>query len=405
LFLDILPEALMLWFVLTGTMIIVYARREMLAVWREPMLRRPVLIIESDDWGAGPARQTEALREIVRVLHAYSDYAGRHPVMTLGIILANADGAAIEMDGNYHREMISAPAYGPLLDVIREGVESGAFALQLHGMEHFWPPALMAASEQNVSVKSWLALGPEASTEELPSHLQSRWVDASVLPAKSLTRWEVKKAAREEVNAFQAIFRALPRVVVPPTFVWNDSVEQAWAEIGVEVVITPGRRFETRDEKGRPSGARRAILNGQVGEAGCHYLVRDIYFEPALGHGAGQALDALRERARLGRPALYETHRFNFLGPTEQKRRALAELERLLTGAVNDFPELAFLSSEKLAEILTKRDQEWQEWLEQRCRRRVHVWLKRLGEFTRLRKLAWITGWVAPAWLVWKLTA
>jgi hypothetical protein len=402
LFLDILPEALMLWFVVTGMMIIVYARREMLAVWREPMLRRPVLIIESDDWGAGPASQAEALREIVRVLHAYSDYAGRHPVMTLGIILANADGAAIEMDGNYHREMISAPAYEPLLDVIREGVESGAFALQLHGMEHFWPPALMAASECDASVESWLRHTPEASTEELPSHLQSRWVDASVLPAKSLASSDVKQAAREEVDAFKAIFHTHPCVVVPPTFVWNDSVEQAWAEAGVKVVMTPGRRFETRDEKGCPNGAGKAIRNGQDSEAGTCYLVRDIYFEPVFGHGAGQALDALRERTRLGRPALYETHRFNFLGLPEQKRRALAELECLVKGAVKDYPQLAFISSEKLAEIQKTRDPEW---LEQRLRRRLHVWLNRLAEFSRLRKLAWLTGWLAPAWLVWKLTA
>jgi hypothetical protein len=29
------------------------------AAWREPVLRHPVLIIESDDWGPGPAQQAK----------------------------------------------------------------------------------------------------------------------------------------------------------------------------------------------------------------------------------------------------------------------------------------------------------------------------------------------------------
>ena len=259
-----LLKVLLLWFLVSGALIFIYSRRDLVALWREPVLRRPVLVIESDDWGAGPANQSGVLDEILRLLAGFSDCDGRPPVMTLGIILATADGSKFRSSGSYQRKSISDASYRPLLDVINKGVEAGVFSVQLHGLEHFWPSALMAASEGNKAVKAWLNSAPLAATEDLPSPLQSRWVDASVLPARPLTRMDVTRAVREEVDAFQSVFAVIPEVAVPPTFVWNRDVELAWAAAGVGVIVTPGRRFETRDEKGRPADAGAPIYNGQV---------------------------------------------------------------------------------------------------------------------------------------------
>jgi hypothetical protein len=259
----------------------------------------------------------------------------------------------------------------------------------------------MAASESDESVRAWLGRAPDASTEDLPSPLQSRWVDASVLPARSLDSEDVRQAVKEEVDWFQAIFGRPPGVVVPPTFVWNAVVEQAWAAAGIGVIVTPGRRFETRDESGKPAGAGNPVHNGQAGENGIVYMVRDVYFEPSFGHTAAKAHDALALKAELGRPALFETHRFNFLGTDENKDQSLEQIKCLLQGALIAYPSLAFLSTRELASVLNKRDPEW---VEQRLRRRLHVWMKRLGELPRLRKLAWLTGWILPAGLLWRMT-
>jgi hypothetical protein len=395
-------KVLVLWFVATGALLLVYAWRRIVAAWREPVLRRPVLIIESDDWGAGPTEQARAIREIARMLANYTDCDRRRPVMTLGVILATADGEKTLSSGSYHRQVISWHTHGALLEAINNGVEMGVFSVQLHGMEHFWPPALMMASKTDKAVMAWLDRALESSTEDLPSPLQSRWVDASVLPARRLTTMAVQQAAREEVSAFQDIFGTLPLVAVPPTFVWNQEVESAWAEAGVGVIVTPGSRFETRDAKGRPAGRGAPIYNGQCGENNIVYLVRDVYFEPSFGHTVMQAFDAFLSKTRLGRPTLFETHRFNFLGTEEKSNHALAELESLLQVAVKKIPHLAFLSSGTLATMLKNRDPEW---VELRLRRRLHIWITRLGELPRLRKLAWLTGWIVPAGLLWRLTA
>ena len=80
---------------------------------------------------------------------------------------------------------------------------------------------------------------------------------------------------------------------------------------------------------------------------------------------------------------------------------ALEEIERLLTLALKQYPDLAFLSSIKLATILKTRDPAW---LEPWSRRRVHIWISRLGELQRLRKLSCLTGWIVPVALLWRLT-
>lgn len=397
-----IPIVLAVWFVITGILLVVYAWRGMAATWREPVLRRPVLIIESDDWGPGPVEQASALRRIADILAKITDCDGHRPVMTLGMVLATADGKKILSSGSYQRRKISTHTHGPLLDAIRDGIEARVFSIQLHGMEHFWPPALLSASKTDNAVIAWLNDGQESVTEDLPSPLQSRWVDGSVLPAMRLDQKAVQQAVREEVATFKDIFGSTPSVVVPPTFIWNDDVENAWAEAGATVVVTPGRRFETRDGEGNPVASKTTFYNGQSGENGLIYLVRDVYFEPSLGHTASQAVDALFSKTHLGRPTLFETHRFNFLGTEEQNRRALAELERLLQMAIEEYPQLAFLSSGELARLLKNRAPEW---LELRFRRRLHIWIMRLGELPRLRKLAWLTGWIMPAGLLWRLTA
>ena len=75
---------------------VLWAYRDSLRrLWREPMLRDPVVIIESDDWGPGPADHVEALTAVIDTLKAFQDSAGRHPVMTIGLLLGIPDAAAL----------------------------------------------------------------------------------------------------------------------------------------------------------------------------------------------------------------------------------------------------------------------------------------------------------------------
>lgn len=378
-------------------------RKLLAAAWREPIFRRPVLIVESDDWGAGPLEQAEWLEKIAAVLGSYADGDGRKPVMTLGVVLGVAHGARITAEGlrNYHRMSLADPELAPVLAAIRGGVERGVFALQLHGGEHYWPAALLAAARSDPRIAGWLSDSAIPRTEELPPALQSRWIDASALPSRPLDPEEAGAAATAEAAEFRKLFGREPAVAVPPTFVWNDVVEAAWAQAGVQFVVTPGRRFEARAADGGLVASGPPIANCDCGAALMTYVVRDDYFEPARGHTADRALEGLVRKSALGRPTLFETHRANFLDGARTAQQAIAELDRLLRAALRAFPGLVFLSTEELASRMRRNDP----WLiETGFAARLHVWLRRLWQAGRLRRLGYITGAIVPAWLLYTAT-
>ena len=187
---------------------------------------------------------------------------------------------------------------------------------------------------------------------------------------------------------------------MPPTFVWNEFVEDAWAMSGIRCVITPGQRYHQRDHGGAPSGHGVRIFNGQQGKNGLIYLVRDRYFEPSKGHKAETALADLKQKTSEGRPLLLETHRFNFTG--EGAQAAITELDRLLRLALRVTPMLRFIASADLA-----REYQTQGGLvEPGFFIRLSTWITRLQAVPRFWKLARLNGlaalltaigWMLPA--------
>jgi hypothetical protein len=280
------------------------------------------------------------------------------------------------------------------------GVANGVFALQLHGMEHFWPPSVLALARGDARIRSWLSEGSSAATEDLPSALQSRWVDAAALPSRPLPVDETTAAATEEAQAFTDIFGALPEVVVPATFVWNDAVEQAWIRSGIRVVVTPGVRNERRDERGAVVPGRQTYVNAQCAADGAIYVVRDAYFEPSLGHRHQAAVATLRARTDTGRPTLLEMHRVNFVRDAAAAEDALDELAALLDTALRAYPTIRFISTAELA----REYRESSPLVETRPRVRVHFLIRRLARVARLRKLALATGAALLAWVAYVLT-
>ncbi len=310
------------------------------------MLETPVVIIESDDWGPGPQQQETALDEIRTLLGRFQDAAGTHPVMTIGVILSIPDGQAMAVTGAYRARYLNEREYRPVLKALQAGASQGVFDLQLHGMAHYWPENLLAALGSEESLKRWLQQ-ESWRTEKLPSWLQSRWMDGRSLPSRPLAREKIREAVQEEVDGFRQYFGFAPKVVVPPTFVWDDNVEKAYAEAGIEVLITPGRRYPGRNGTGALMPPDRNEINGRRLPCGLTTLVRDVYFEPALGHSPTSVLERIAWKCSRREPALLETHRFNF--QEGHLPASLEALETLLTETLERFPSTRFLSSYEVA--------------------------------------------------------
>jgi len=392
----------LVWILGSCTALGVVYRKALLAAWREPVLRAPVLIFESDDWGYGPEIQAERLDRISDLLSEFKDRGGRHPAMTLGVVLAGPDTERIRASGcaDYSRVRLADPPLARVLEAMVSGVKRGVFAVQLHGMEHYWPPSLMRKACTDQNVRSWLVNPGLPATERLPPHLQSRWMDANVLPSVPLRREDIDAAVAEEIREFQTCFGMSPKVVVPPTFAWTAGVQSEWAKGGIEVVVSSGQRNPRRDEAGKLQSEDSLHFNGATDTDGVIFVVRDDYFEPSRGHTHTRALAALDRKTFLGRPTLLETHRSNFLSGEREAENAISEMKLLLEAACRRYSNLIFMNTEELARHLHKGSH----LLDRRFGSRVHFLVRRLGEISRLRKLAWLTGAILVVWFAYAAT-
>ncbi|BAN36767.1 glycosyl hydrolase family 57 [Sulfuricella denitrificans skB26] len=370
--------------------------------WREPVLRYPVVIFESDDWGAGPLDQAKALENLREILARFKDREGQTPVATLGVILATADTRRIRDAGGaeYFSTNLAMPFYAPLREVMAAGVQQGVFALHLHGMEHYWPQSLMQAAVTDASVRDWLQSDGIPATESLPSPLQARWTDASVLPSRTLASEALCTAITEETHLFGACFKIRPRVAVATTFVWTEEVEAAWSNEGIDVIITPGARYTRREATGKPGGEDKRIVNGELSNSGQIYLVRDVYFEPMLGHTPERLVSDAREHLRLGRPCLVEMHRFNFIGTMEKCDASLLVLEAALKQLQSAFPEIRFMTSLALANAMQTKIPAL---VEANLIPRFRIWLRRIEQIRGFAKLTKISGLAVPLWMLSKV--
>jgi hypothetical protein len=390
------------WLAASSAVLALLFRHALAAAWREPVLCTAVLILESDDWGYGPLLQAQRLDQIADVLAGFKDASGHYPVTTLGVVLAGPDTERIHADDccTYHRLTLADPRLAAVRDAMLRGAARGVFALQLHAMEHYWPACVMRRASVDTAMRGWLTGGQFPATEQLPSTMQSRWIDATELPSKPLPLEVARLAAAEEADTFTTVFGAKPEVVVPPTFVWNDTVESAWARGGARIIVTPGLRNESRDANGRVVAGERTYFNAATGPHDLTYVVRDCYLEPSLGVTHERTLEALRANTRAGRPTLVEMHRLNFLGDEPAVQHAIDEMKRLLEIAGTEFPTLRFMSTATLARQMGERSA----IVDRRVRSRVHFMIRRLARVSRLRKLAWASGAAIPAWLTYVVT-
>lgn len=387
---------LLLWLVVNAMVFALYWSH-LKRLWRDPVFRHASLVVESDDWGAGPLSQAAALRDIADVLDRHRDVTGRAPSFNLALVLAVPDGPAILAGGSYRRVCLDDRRFAPVLTALMHGISRGVFVTQLHGLEHYWPDALLASDDARV--RGWLGQPVPVVTEDLPSHLQSRWVNASVLPSTPLSAEAIAAAVADEVQTYLRVMGVKPTVVVPPTFVWSLEVERAWADHGIKCIVTPGWRYTNRNGCGLPGGDEGPILNGD--SAGdITYLVRTDYFEPARGRDARYALQALDRAVAEGRPALLENHRDNFIRDVSTCKHSLRELDTLYREALAKHRDLRFLSTGELGRILQTRDPGW---LITAASERLPFFWGRLRHSGRPWKLMSLTGLVGVCALIARL--
>ncbi|MCH8567416.1 MAG: hypothetical protein LAT67_04105 [Balneolales bacterium] len=350
--------------------------------------KEKIVVIESDDWGsirmpslkslerlekrgldlrAGDSERYNAndtlasrddLESLFEVLHSYKDKDQNPTVFTVMSLPANPDFEKIEASGfeEYHNEAFTKTLqrYGQddALELWMKGKEEKVFVPEYHGREHLnvipwmrslkrgdketrlaFEEGLWAFSSKKVGGVSFQAPYDVEIPEDIPGQVEI-----------------IKDGLRlfEQVHGYKASF------FVPPNGKINSAVEEATADDGITCISTSKIHQEVL---GKGQTKRHLRYIGKKNKRGQLFLTRNAFFEPNQNTSKDHVdlcLSQVQLAFKYNKPAIISSHRCNYIGSLNPENRShgLKELRRLLGEITTKWPDVRFITSTQLSELI-----------------------------------------------------
>jgi hypothetical protein len=352
--------------------------------------KKKYLVIESDDWGAVrmPSKKvyTELLKNKISVdqfsfdrndsveseedlkalfesLEKYKDSNGDSAVLTAYHVVANPNFEKIEASNKteYHYETI-LKTYArhehtrKVPELIKEGIRKGIYIPQFHGREHIHVKRYMEAINSE-SEKEQLAFtnGAIISTKSFKCSkpYKKDYFKGFAFDATNEHK-DIENIHRDGLRIFKKIFGMSSVTFMAQGSIWGDHILSMLKEEGVQLISGQQTMpLENGEVK---------IINKKWGSKNKYRQIhwrRNCMFEPARNQNfdwVNKCLTEIEIAFKWGKPAVISSHRENFIGSIFEENRiqSLEKLEKLLTTVLKKWPEVEFISSAKLAKIMTK---------------------------------------------------
>lgn len=349
--------------------------------------KRKFVIIESDDWGAirmpsidsynyllgkgiinkddpfakyDTIATTADLEHLFNTLKTLKDYKGNHPVITANCVVANPDFDLIKKNDyrTYHYEPITetfkryTDCEGSL-ELWIQGMKDNLFFPQYHGREH-------------VNVSLWLQQLQNATPSYIEAFACGTYaVDHRVAAALAFQNEEQQANANSSVvdgyQLFEKLFGYRSKTFIAPNYTWDKSIEKTL--YGLDIQFLQGSKKQNVPYIGKNALNHKYHYTGQKNNFGQYYLVRNCLFEPALSSGAdyvGACLRHIKNAFFWNKPAIIGSHRLNYVGSLDGKNRNenLMKLKSLLKSILTIWPDVEFIHSAALGQLLLDREKE-----------------------------------------------
>lgn len=348
---------------------------------------RKIVVIESDDWGSirMPSKEivdelsnkyplsknkfttldglerTSDLTELFSLLKNYIDINNNHPVITACSLVANPDFEKIEESvfSNYYYETIKETYnnYGEseLLDIWKnQGIKENLLYPQFHGREHLnplkWLNVLKLGNKMELEAfchKCLLGLSGSITA--------SKDLYMAAFEANTETEEEyVKKATIDGLKKFKEIFGFNSISFVPSQSKQFEDINQTLVVNGVKF-SQAGQYFIS---KGDGTFKKVDRFWGDKDKFGMTFWRRNCNFEPYRDNPneIEKCLSEIDIAFRWGKPAVISSHRINFTSRIDKNHRdkCLDQLDNLFTQIIKKYPDVEFLNSAQLADIMLK---------------------------------------------------
>ena len=338
---------------------------------------RPLLLVQSDDWGRVGVRDREGweqlqaagihlgeapydfcsletaadLRALREVLGKHVDSVGRHPSVGMNFIMANLDFDRCLASRREEISLVPLTEGLPgqwqrhgLFEAYREGVQEGLFFAALHGLTHFCAKGIMrelgADGERAELIrKLWSAQTPYI-------HWRMPWIgyeywDAELEPERRfLSLDDQRSAIHRAAEIYRTFFSASPSSACAPGYRANADTKEAWFEAGIRVVQNgPGERKAP-----------------YLDDHGMLHTFRTIEAEPATSNcDLADLASDVEECFTNGLPAIVSIHSINFHSSLRDFRTpTLAMLDEFLKATEKKWPNLLYVHDADLFHIATE---------------------------------------------------
>lgn len=346
---------------------------------------RHIVVFESDDWGSirmsdkkawdellslgyavdkrpferyDTLESAEDLEALFNVLSKYKDCKGNHPIITANMLMANPDFEKVEKSGfqEYYYEPIASTYeryFGntKALDLLRQGFECGVFMPQCHGREHFnvvqWMRGLQKDDDDLLTAFRYgmCGIAPKSHPE------QGNLLMKALFAETEEEQRNVDVIVKESLQMFEQMWGFKSKSFIAPCYCWSESTEKALADSGVGLIQT------ARKKKPAYRSTQKYYYSGQLNKYNQIYSARNCTFDPATNSNEGTMnvlLQQVENSFSNRKIAVICTHRINYVsGLNEQNRNnTLSLLDVFFKVIIGKYPDVEFLSSDKLLNIL-----------------------------------------------------
>ncbi|MDO9155203.1 MAG: hypothetical protein Q7U47_16095 [Paludibacter sp.] len=357
--------------------------------WRT---NRKIVVIESDDWGSVRTRSkkdydemlakglevnrsnftkydalesNDDLEQLFDVLSKHKDSTGRHPVLTPMCVVANPDFEKIKASGFqvYHYENFvdtcnCYPNHNRVLDLWRKGIKDRLFVPALHGREHLSVSRWMKLLQENneglriaFDHESWGV--SRYKGKEISEYLGAFHPDhASDIP-------DLVKIIESAGELFKENCGYAPTHFIAPNRESAKALDETFGKIGVKyLTMAKLRHYPLGDDKYKSEFLWLGKQNKELNQL---YITRNCGFEPSSStiDWVNSCINEIVIAFKWRKPAVISSHRVNYIGSINPNnaKQGLNELNRLLSEIIKNWPEVEFMTSTELGEIiaLTKK--------------------------------------------------
>jgi hypothetical protein len=337
---------------------------------------RPLLLLQSDDWGRAGLRDHEGLEQLQaaglplgerpydlytletaedlaalsQVLKRHRDPTGRPAVCVMNFITANLDFAKMAVN-EFRKIQLRALADGlpdgwsrpGLLTAYHDGIAAGVFYPALHGTTHFCRRAVerhaAASAEQGTLLRTLWSAGTPYIHWRIPWIGYEYWEPEPPSADQFLSASEQLEAIGAGVGLFARLFSTMPRSACAPGYRANSDTNRAWSQYGIRCAQNGPGTFNP------PHYDRHAILQ----------LYRSLDFEPAVDpqFSVQASIRRVEECFAAGIPAIVSMHSINLHSTVRDFRsHSLEALDEFLTTLEARHPEMLYVHDEDLLRLV-----------------------------------------------------